>query len=162
MTISELVRSISDHCEQQVEGRHVLALSDTSEINLQSHAGRLKAEGVGVVGNNRDVGFFIHPTLVLDAESGFPLGLSNVQIWTRAAERPTKTERKYKTLPIEKKESYKWLAAAERSQRCFEVGGAKLVTHIGDREADIYEEWATVPDRLNHVLTEEFGQIDAY
>lgn len=152
VTISELVRSLSDHCSQQVEGRHILALSDTSEINLQSHSGRLKAEGVGVVGNNRDVGFFIHPTLGLDAESGFPLGLSNVQIWTRALERPNKTERKYKTLPIEKKESYKWLAAAERSHRCFEVGGAKLVTHIGDREADIYEEWATVPDQSNHVL----------
>jgi Transposase DDE domain len=152
VTISELVRSLSDHCEQQVEGRHILALSDTSEINLQSHSGRLKSEGVGVVGNNRDVGFFIHPTLALDAESGFPLGLSNVQIWTRAAERPNKTERKYKTLPTLKKESYKWLAAAERSHRCFEVGDAKLVTHIGDREADIYEEWATVPDKLNHVL----------
>jgi hypothetical protein len=168
VTISELVRSLSDHCSQQVEGRHILALSDTSEINLQSHSGRLKAEGVGVVGNNRDVGclvqrtlrrpqrdcirFFIHPTLALDAESGFPLGLSNVQIWTRAAERPNKTERKYKTLPIEKKESYKWLAAAERTHRCFEIGEAKLVTHIGDREADIYEEWATVPDQSNHVL----------
>jgi hypothetical protein len=152
VTRSELVGSISDHCEQQVEGRHILALSDSSEINLQSHAGRLKAEGLGVVGNNRDVGFFIHPTLALDAESGFPLGLSNIQIWTRAPERPNKTERKYKTLPIEKKESYKWLAAAERSHRCFEIGGAKLVTHIGDREADIYEEWATVPDQSNHVL----------
>jgi Transposase DDE domain len=152
VTISELVRSLSDHCSQQVEGRHILALSDTSEINLQSHSGRLKAEGIGVVGNNRDVGFFIHPTLALDAESGFPLGLSTVEIWTRAAERPNKTERKYKTLPIEKKESYKWLAAAERSHRCFEIGDAKLVTHIGDREADIYEEWATVPDQSNHVL----------
>jgi hypothetical protein len=152
VTISELVRSLSDHCSQQVEERHILALSDTSEINLQSHAGRLKAEGLGVVGNNRDVGFFIHPTLALDAENGFPLGLSNVQLWTRDPGRPSKAERKYKTLPIEKKESYKWIAAAERSQRCFEVGGAKLVTHIGDREADIYEEWATVPDQLNHVL----------
>jgi hypothetical protein len=37
MTISELVRSLSDHCEQQVEGRHVLALSDTSEIKGLSH-----------------------------------------------------------------------------------------------------------------------------
>jgi len=25
-----------------------------------------------VVGNNTDVGFYIHPTLVLDAENGFP------------------------------------------------------------------------------------------
>jgi hypothetical protein len=152
VTISELVRSLSDHCEQQVEGRHVLALSDTSEINLQSHAGRLKAEGLGVVGNNRDIGFFIHPTLILDAQSGFPLGLSTVQLWSRAPERLDKQQRQYQTLPIEQKESFKWLASAERSQRCLTAGGAKLVTHIGDRESDLYEEWASVPDRYNHVL----------
>jgi hypothetical protein len=152
VTLSELIRSLADHCQEQVGGRHVLAISDTSEINLQAHQGRLKPEGLGVVGNNKDVGFFIHPTLVMDAENGFPLGLSNVQIWTRAAERPDKHERKYASLPIEQKESYKWLAAAQRSQRCFEVGDARLVTHIGDREADLYEEWATVPDSYNHVL----------
>jgi hypothetical protein len=149
VTLSELVRSLSDHCEQQVEGRHILSISDTSEINLESHRGRLKSEGLGVVGNNKDVGLFIHPTLAVDAENGFPLGLSNVQLWTRSPERP---ERDHAKLPIEEKESYKWLASAERSQRCFQVGGARLVTHIGDREADIYEEWATVPDRYNHVL----------
>jgi Transposase DDE domain len=152
VTISELLRSLSDHCEQQVEGRHVLALSDTSEVNLQSHSGRLKPEGLGVVGNNKDVGFFIHPTLVLDAESGFPLGLSDIQLWTRDAVRLQKKDKKYQEMPIEKKESYKWLASAERSQRCFSVGEAKTVTHIGDREADIYEEWATVADDKNHVL----------
>ena len=27
-----------------------------------------------------------------------------------------------------------------------------MVTHIGDREADLYEEWATVPKRQNHHL----------
>jgi hypothetical protein len=94
VTISELLRSLSDHCEQQVEGRHVLALSDTSEVNLQSHSGRLKPEGLGVVGNNKDIGFFIHPTLVLDAESGFPLGLSDVQLWTRDAVRLQKKDKK--------------------------------------------------------------------
>jgi hypothetical protein len=152
VTLSELVRSLADHCQEQVAGKHVLAISDTSEINLQSHRGRLKPEGVGVVGNNKDVGFFIHPTLVVDAENGFPLGLSNVQLWSRAANRPDKHERKYSQRPIEQKESYKWLAAAERSQRCLMVGDARLVTHIGDREADLYEEWATVPDSYNHVL----------
>jgi hypothetical protein len=39
VTISELVRSLSDHCEQQVEGRHVLALSDTSTRPIKSCAG---------------------------------------------------------------------------------------------------------------------------
>lgn len=152
VTLSELVRSISDHCQQQVRGRHVLSISDTSEINLQSHRGRLKAEGLGVVGNNKDVGFFIHPTLAVDAETGFPLGLSNIQVWTRESDRPDKQERDRSKLPIERKESYKWLASAERSQHCFEAGDAQLVTHIGDREADLYEQWATVPDRYNHVL----------
>jgi len=152
VTLSELVRSLSDQCQQQVSGRHILAISDTSEINLQAHQGRLNPKGLGVVGNNKDVGFFIHPTLALDADSGFPLGLSTIQVWTRAAEHRDKHERKYAKLPIEQKESYKWLASAERSQRCFEGGDARFVTHIGDREADIYEEWATVPDRYNHVL----------
>jgi hypothetical protein len=152
VTLSELVRSLSDHCQQQVRGRHILSISDTSEINLQAHHGRLKPEGLGVVGNNKDVGFFIHPTLVLDAENGFPLGISNVQLWTRASDHDNKHQRNYAKLPIEQKESYKWLASAERSQRCFEGGEARLVTHIGDREADLYEEWATVPDRYNHVL----------
>jgi len=150
VTISELTRSLSDRCSEQVGGLHVLAISDTSEINLQSHKGRLKEKGLGVVGNNRDVGFFIHPTLVLNAETGFPLGLSAVQIWTRALNHADKKARKYQQQPIEAKESYKWLASAERSTRC--LGGAKMVTHIGDREADLYEEWAIVPQQNHHLL----------
>lgn len=152
VSISELVRSLSDACEQQVEGLHVLAISDSSEINLQAHAGRLKSEKLGVVGNNRDIGFFIHPTLVVNAESGFPLGLSTVQIWSRAIDHADKHQRHYQTLPIEAKESYKWLLSAERSQRCLSAGGVKQVTHIGDRECDLYEEWATVPNAQNQVL----------
>ncbi|MEO1396514.1 MAG: IS4 family transposase, partial [Cyanobacteria bacterium J06634_5] len=77
VTSSILIDSLRVHCHQQLEGRHVLAISDTSEINLQAHAGRLNPEGQGVVGNNRDIGFFIHPTLIVDEISGLPLGLSN-------------------------------------------------------------------------------------
>ncbi|MBN3924306.1 hypothetical protein [Nostoc sp. NMS4] len=49
---------------------------------------------------------------------------------------------------------------------CFEVGGAKMVTHIGDavrgasrregglrlRESDLFEEFATIPNKNNHLL----------
>ena len=72
MTRTILKESLQAHCHQQVRGRHVLAISDTSEINLQAHAGRLKPAGQGVVGNNTDIGFFIHPTLTVDADSGLP------------------------------------------------------------------------------------------
>ncbi len=152
VTVSELVRSMADHCQQQVEGLHVLSISDTSEINLQAHAGRLKPQGVGVVGNDRDLGFFIHPTLVLNAQSGFPLGLSAIHLWTRDVKHADKHQRQYQTLPIEEKESYKWLLSAAASNRCVKAGGARVVTHIGDRESDLYEEWATVPDAQSHLL----------
>ncbi len=150
--VSELVRSVADHCQQQVEGLHVLSISDSSEINLQAHVGRLKPEGLGVVGNNRDVGFFIHPTLVLNAETGFPLGLSAIHLWSRDFDHADKYQRGYQNLPIEEKESYKWLLSAEHSNRCLSAGGARLVTHIGDRESDLYEEWASVPDAQTHLL----------
>jgi Transposase DDE domain len=153
VTLSELGRSLSDACQQNVHGLHVLAISDSSEINLQAHAGRLKPKGLGVVGNDRDLGFFIHPTLVLNAQSGFPLGLSSVQMWNRAVDHEDKHQRRYKTLPIEQKESYKWLLSAEHSQRCLQQGAARMVTHIGDRESDLYEHWATVPGEQTHVLT---------
>ena len=43
MTLSELSQSVVEHCqqqvEQQVEDRHVLAINDTTEINLQAYAG---------------------------------------------------------------------------------------------------------------------------
>jgi len=62
VTVSELTKSISEHCQQQVSGLHVLAISDTSEINLEKHRGRLKEQGLGLVENNQDVGFlFILP-----------------------------------------------------------------------------------------------------
>ncbi len=43
VTIGELVQSLSDHCVSKVEDKHILAISDSSEINLQSHVGRLFA-----------------------------------------------------------------------------------------------------------------------
>lgn len=149
---SELVKSLASACEQQVEGLHVLAVSDSSEINLQAHAKRVKGEGLGVVGNDQDLGFFIHPTLVLNGANGFPIGISTVSMWSRSPERQDKQTRRYKQLPIEEKESFKWLESAQNSQRCFQLGGAKSVTYIGDREADIYEEWVTIPNRQTHVL----------
>ena len=85
---------------------------------MPSHAGRLKPEQLGVVGNNTDVGFYIHPTLVLDPENGLTLGLSTVQLWSRGLDHKNKHERHYQNLPIEQKESYKWLASAELRQLC--------------------------------------------
>ena len=80
MTVWELVQSQSKPYKKNIEGRHVLAVIDSSEINLQSHSCRVKPKQLGVLDNNTDVGFYIHPTLVLAAENGFPLELSTVPL----------------------------------------------------------------------------------
>ncbi len=105
-----------------------------------------------MLSNDRDLGFFIHPRLVVEARSGFPLGVSPVQLWSRPLEHLDKRERRYKGLPIEAKESFKGLESARESRRRLDAGGASKVTHLGEREADIDEEWVRVPDRSHHVL----------
>lgn len=87
-----------------------------------------------MVGNHQDVGFFLHPTLVANAETGCPLGLSTIQLWHCERERPDKHQCRYLQLPIEEQESYQWLLAAERSQPGLLAGG---VNDVGDRASDI-------------------------
>ena len=152
VTPFELTESLAYQCYERLEGRHVLAISDTSEINLQDHAGRLKKTGQGVVGNNQDIGFFIHPTLVVDGQNGLPLGLSSVQSWVRPAERPKRSRYESSLLPIEQKESFKWIESANDSQWCFQDSNVQMVTYIGDSESDIYESWTQIPNDNVHLL----------
>lgn len=152
VAIEELSSGLGSSCAVNVEGKHLLAISDTSEINLQSHSGRLKKEGIGVVGNNQDVGFYIHPTLAIDAENGLPLGISTVKLWTREPDHFDKNQRKYQKLEIEEKESYKWIESAEKTKYAFTLSNVKMITHIGDRESDIFEDFVRIPDRQNHLL----------
>jgi hypothetical protein len=123
----------------------VLAIQDTTELNHQAHAGRVR--GLGTVGNGRDVGLFLHPLLAVDAVEGTCLGLAHVHHWNRT----TPAALHYRKLRIEDKESYRWLATAQAGKQC--LSEAARVTIIADRESDIYEEWARLPDARTHLLT---------
>lgn len=57
---------------------------------------------------------------------------------------------KYKQLPIEEKESNKGLQAAAQSKQ--NLGAAQMITMIGDRESEVYKEFARVPDERTHLL----------
>jgi len=151
VTENELIRSLATQCGQLVKGRHVLCIQDSSEINLESHRGRIKpGSGIGLIGNNKDLGFFIHPTIVIDAEKAHALGYSHVKLWHRPVEKLDKHQRKYKVQPIEKKESYKWIESALNSKRVLQE--ASKITIIEDREGDIYEQFANIPDERVHLL----------
>lgn len=126
-------------------GRHVLAIQDTSEINYQAQTRRQRR--LGTVGNGTDAGLFVHPVIAVDADSEECLGLVDAQVWRRT----TGKAADYKKLPIEHKESYRWRRGGAHAKAA--LGAAAMVTIIDDREGDIYEKWARLPDARTQLLT---------
>jgi len=153
VTVKELKEQIISQTSRLASGRHVLGIQDTTELNYQAHAARVS--GLGPVGNGKDKGLFLHPLLVVDAESSACLGLGAIHTWIR--EWPTepvnkkKTSHDYQKLLIEEKESYRWLETAATAKQ--HLAEAKMLTIIADRESDIYEEWYRIPDEKTHLLT---------
>jgi hypothetical protein len=129
-----------------VAGRHVLAIQDTTELNFAAHARRTR--GLGRVGNGVDRGFFMHPMLVAEAAAGGGIiGLASARIWIRhKRKRPD-----YRRQPIEKKESYRWIAGAEQAKTA--LASAAMITVISDAESDIYDDFVRIPDARTHLLT---------
>lgn len=128
----------------RVGGRRVLVLQDTTELNFAAHAASKR--GFGTVGNGIDIGFFLHPQVVVDALTGGIVGLAGAGILNRT-ERPTRPRR---ARTLGEKESRRWLEGAETAGRV--LAEALEITVVGDRESDIYEEFARRPANV-HLLT---------
>jgi hypothetical protein len=144
-------QSIVNRSGQLCKDRHVLCIQDTTEFNLSGQQGRLKAgSGLGKTTKEGILGFMLHSTLVIDANVGSALGYSYIKAWERKEDTPDRHTRKYKQLPIEEKESYKWIEASMQSKQLLKQ--SKIITIIADRESDIYDLLATVPDQKVHLL----------
>lgn len=153
VTVEELKEQRVSQVSRLASGRHVLGIQDTTELNYQAHADRVS--GLGPVGNGKDKGLFLHPMLILDAESSACLGFGAIHTWIRewpaAITDKKKTSRDYQKLLIEEKESYRWLETASTAKKY--LAETKMLTIIADRESDIYEEWYRIPDEKTHLLT---------
>jgi Transposase DNA-binding/Transposase DDE domain len=151
-----IISSLSKRCGTAVKGKVVLSIQDTSEINLYNHKNRIKKnEGsIGMTNAPKNgLGFFIHPSLVVDASSSYPYGCCDVQLWNRSLERVKKEKgdkHRYKKVPIEEKESYKWLASSKAAKEVLKEAAAVII--VQDREGDIYEQFASIPDERTHLL----------
>ncbi|MCP5494831.1 MAG: IS4 family transposase [Leptospiraceae bacterium] len=118
----------------------VLAIQDTSSTNYTSHK---KVEGMGKQGNDKSLGFMLHPTLAVGTE-GTPLGILDMQIWTR--EEAEESEEVYikkkeaKTRTIEEKESIKWIKSYNSTCE-FEnqLEGEIHFVNVCDREGDMFK-----------------------
>ena len=127
------------HIESTIERlrshRVILAVQDSTTLTYTEHP----PEGAGPINTSQNsaVGLIVHDTMAFTPD-GTPLGLLNVQCWGRDPKQAGKGQRRHQ-LPIEKKESFKWLvsyrAVAEAQKLCPDT----MLVSIGDREADVYE-----------------------
>lgn len=149
-----IIKNMSSNCVSCVGSKSVLCIQDTSEISLYNHKNRVKKdEFIGTVNSSEDggLGFFIHPSFVVDSQTLMPYGFSDVKIWNRTHEH-NKVPRKHKDklVPIEEKESYKWIESSQNTKKVLE--NASEIIIIQDREGDIYEQFCIVPDEKTHLL----------
>ena len=129
-------------CQRVAAEPVVLAAQDTTSLNYSVHPA---TELLGLIGSEVQgpIGMLVHSTLAFNL-AGTPLGLLDVQSWTRDPEDFGKKHQR-KELPFAAKESVRWLRSLEALERAqVQCPGTRLVS-VGDREADIYElfVWAT-------------------
>lgn len=128
----------------------VLILHDTTEftyhrdnpddIGLIQKTPHIGKHSSGIKTDYKVCGILMHASLAVTSE-GLPLGLTSTRYWSRKVFKNTnqlKRRVNMTRLPIEKKESIKWLQNMESSISLAGSNPSKMI-HIGDRENDIYE-----------------------
>lgn len=139
----------------------VLVLQDTTEFSF----GRERPDRIGWTykstgSNDRQggvrvytaCGLLMHSSLAVTTE-GLPLGLGAVKFWTRKKFKGTGALKRHinpTRVPIEGKESVRWLDNMRRTSELF--GDPARCVHIGDRENDIYEFFCLARDLGTHFL----------
>jgi Transposase DNA-binding/Transposase Tn5 dimerisation domain len=118
--------------ERAKEYGTILAVQDTTSLNYSAHKA---TEGLGPIDGHGTQGIHVHSVLAVSPD-GVPCGLLHQHVWQRDPdEKRTKEERK--KLPIEEKESYRWLQSVEAVQNA--VNPETHIITVADREADIFE-----------------------
>jgi hypothetical protein len=134
---------LTPHTEATLERikthRIVLAPQDTTTLNYHHHPA---TSGMGPINTKADkaTGLIVHDTLAF-SEDGTPLGVLDAQCWARDPDDRGKRERR-KSLPIEQKESMKWLRSFRKLAEIQALCPDTLLVSIGDRESDLYELFA--------------------
>ena len=144
VTAAKLVAGWSDLTGAACAGRHVLAIQDRSEVKFPTTAQRRR--GLGPVGKGNAYGVLVHAMIAVDATSGSCLGLVGGDVWSRDGVNPIP----HRQRPLAERESVHWLDTAQQAKQVLKP--AEMVTVVADREADIYPNWATVPEANFHML----------
>jgi Transposase DNA-binding len=139
----------------------ILILQDTTEFSYH----RDDEDAIGstrIIPTNKDLfgkpiqhkkcGILMHSSLAITAK-GLPLGLTAIKFWTRKQFKGTDALKKHinpTRIPIEKKESYRWLENLKQTTELLQE--PSRCVHIGDRESDIYELFCIAKELNTHFL----------
>lgn len=131
-----------------ISNKDTLIIGDSSSFNLKKVVGCLKdSERLGVLqGSKKTPGFHVHPSLVLDASDGSVLGLSDIILWNRPADKTGLAN----TLK-EQKESYRWLLGASNSHQVLKEAASE--NYVFDREADDFKLFVHIQKQLESDFT---------
>lgn len=139
----------------------VLVLQDTTEFSFK----RERPEAIGFTksiraGNTKDrrktvhsvCGILMHSSLAVTTD-GLPLGVAAIKFWSRKkfkGARALTTKINPTRVPIETKESVRWLQNLEQSTALF--AAPDRCVHVGDRESDIYELYCKARELGTHFV----------
>ncbi len=114
----------------------VLAVQDTTYLNYTSHP---QTTGLGPIASKAGhrQGFLMHTTLALTPQ-GLPLGLLTHSFLIRPVDEPAHTSTRDGYLPLQDKESYRWVEAFTQTLALTAETPTRIIT-VCDREADLYE-----------------------
>ena len=129
VTPGEMIEAACAHTRTRVEGRHILAIQDTTSLRDD--------------GNKYSIN--LHPTIAVDADNGALLGLVHAELLTRdGSAGKVRCDKR----PFEEKESRRWVDAI-RASTALRPAGARAVTVVGDCEGDMYEDFALRPPEVD-------------
>lgn len=140
----------------------ILLIQDTTDLSYQ----RASPHAIGITKNvncggrtpdgrwrqHTVCGLLMHTSLAVTSE-GLPLGLSAVKFWTRKKFKGVaqlKRKVNLTRLPIEKKESIRWLENLRQSIE--RLGDPHRCIHVADRESDIYELYCLTQELGTHFI----------
>lgn len=124
-------RAVVERCAQHA---CVAVSQDTTELDY-SHM--KQTEGLGPLNEHHRRGLFLHSLYVV-SEDGLPLGVLDTEMMIRDDE-TFRTAAARKQLPIEEKESFRWLEGYRKTVELARSLPGCEVFSISDREGDIFE-----------------------
>jgi len=117
----------------------VLLIQDTTTLNF---SGQHERTDIGPINHDKHRGILLHPTLAVTPER-LCLGVIDTYHWAREElhhweSREEKNKQNHK-LPLQEKESYKWLLGYRKAQEVAALVPDTQIITVTDREGDLYD-----------------------